>query len=60
MATESDSANVGYLSVTQVTNYLASARRTFRVCVLEHLRGVTGSDDEFRNEARALLGVEIE
>ena len=48
------------LSVTQVTNYLASARRTFRVCVLEHLRGVTGSDDEFRKEARALLGVKIE
>ena len=48
------------LSVTQVTNYLASARRAFRKCVLEHLREVTGSEDEFRDEARALLGVKIE
>ena len=48
------------LSVTQVTNYLAFARRTFRSCVLEHLRAVTASEDEFRDEARALLGVRIE
>lgn len=48
------------LSVTQVTNYLASARRAFRACVLEQLRAVTGSEDEFREEARALMGVRIE
>ncbi len=48
------------LSVTQVTNYLAAARRAFRACVLEHLRAVTGTEDEFRDEARALLGLEIE
>ncbi|MEP7347267.1 MAG: hypothetical protein ABI877_18495 [Gemmatimonadaceae bacterium] len=44
---------------TQVTNYLNWARRRFRVHVLETLRALTASDDEFRAEARALLGVEV-
>jgi DNA-directed RNA polymerase specialized sigma24 family protein len=48
------------LSVTQVTNYLAAARREFRACLLKQLRMVTGSDDEYRDEARALLGVDVE
>ena len=45
------------ISSTTVTNYLASARREFRCCVLDQLREMTGSDEEFRREARSLLGV---
>ncbi len=45
------------LPVTQVTNFLAVARREFRRIALERLRELTGSDDEFRAEARALFGV---
>ena len=41
---------------TQVTNYLAAMRRRFRELVLEVLREVTATDEEFRNESRALLG----
>jgi len=44
--------------VTDVTNYLAFARREFRRIALEKLRGLTCSEAEFRREARALLGVE--
>jgi len=42
---------------TQVTNFLAFARREFRRIVLEKLREITASDHEFREEARSLLGV---
>jgi len=44
------------LPVTQVTNHLAFARREFRRLLLERLRDITTSDEEFRREARALLG----
>lgn len=44
---------------TDVTNYLACARREFRRIVLEELRTMTASDDEFRREARTLLGVKL-
>ena len=44
--------------VTSVTNYLAGARREFRRIVLDKLRELTATDDEFRREARALLGVD--
>lgn len=47
------------LMVTDVTNYLAFARRDFRRCVLDQLREMTTSEEEFRHEARALLGVDI-
>jgi DNA-directed RNA polymerase specialized sigma24 family protein len=47
------------LSTTAVTNYLASVRRDFRRLVLEKLREQTASDEEFRAEARSLLGVEL-
>ena len=47
------------LKVTDVTNYLAAARRDFRKIVLEQLRELTASDEEFRAEARTLLGVEV-
>jgi DNA-directed RNA polymerase specialized sigma24 family protein len=44
------------LTTTEVTNQLAFARRTFRRIVLEKLRRVTGSDREYREEVRAILG----
>jgi RNA polymerase sigma factor (sigma-70 family) len=46
------------LPVTQVTNFLAYARREFRRLTLERLRVQCGSDEEFRAEARELLGAE--
>jgi len=44
------------LSPAEVTSRLAYARRTFRRLLLERLRSMTGSDREFREEARAILG----
>lgn len=44
------------LSVTQVTNQLAAARRELRALLAELLRELTASDDEYRAEARALFG----
>lgn len=46
------------LAATDVTNYLAYARREFRRCVLDQLREMTATEEEFRCEAQALLGVE--
>lgn len=46
------------LKATDVTNYLAYARRELRRIVLDQLRQMTASEEEFRREARALLGVE--
>ncbi len=48
------------LAATDVTNYLAFARREFRRCVLDQLREMTASDEEFRREAQALLGVQAQ
>ena len=39
-----------------VTNHLAWTRREFRRVLLDTLRRITGSDEEFRLEARLLLG----
>lgn len=47
------------LVVTDVTNYLAFVRREFRRCVLDQLREMTTTEEEFRLEARALLGVDV-
>jgi RNA polymerase sigma factor (sigma-70 family) len=44
------------LSTSQVTNYLASARRQFRQLILDRLAAATGSDEEFQHEARRLFG----
>lgn len=44
------------LPVTQVTNHLTFARRAFRRLLLEKLREITASDEEYRREARSLLG----
>jgi RNA polymerase sigma-70 factor (ECF subfamily) len=56
--TYADLAKAFDLPATQVTNYLAAARREFRRIVLERLRELTGSDEEFRAEARELLGLD--
>jgi len=47
-----------HIAATDVTNYLAFARREFRRSVLAQLRDMTGSDEEFQREARSLLGAE--
>jgi len=43
------------LPTTTVTNHLAAMRRQFRAIVLDRLREITGSDDEWEAEARRLL-----
>lgn len=48
------------LTTTQVTNALAQVRRRFRERALATLRGLCGSDREFRREARELFGFEVE
>lgn len=45
------------LPLTQVTNHLNWARRRFRAHVMQTLCAMTASDDEYRAEARALLGM---
>ena len=42
--------------MTDVTNHLSRVRRELRRIVLEVLREMTASDEEFSEEARALLG----
>ena len=62
-----DDADVSYASLAKefglepaaVNNYLAAARRDFRKIVLEKLREITATDEEFRIEARSLLGVDV-
>jgi RNA polymerase sigma factor (sigma-70 family) len=46
---------LGMTAVT-VTNHLAAMRRQFRRLVLDRLRDLTTSDEEFQAEARRLLG----
>ena len=52
-------ANEFGLEPATVNNYLAAARRDFRRVVLEKLREITATDEEFRTEARSLLGVDV-
>jgi DNA-directed RNA polymerase specialized sigma24 family protein len=62
-----EDTNVSYASLaetfnldqTTVTNYLAAMRRDFRRIVLDKLREITATDEEFRTEARSLLGVDV-
>jgi RNA polymerase sigma-70 factor (ECF subfamily) len=54
--TYTDLAREFGVPVTDVTNWLAAARRDFRRISLEILRETTSTDDEFRREARSLLG----
>ena len=62
-----DDTDVSYASLAKefgldpatVNNYLAAVRREFRKIVLEKLREITATDEEFRAEARSLLGVDV-
>ena len=58
-ATYSDVAAEFDLSVTTLTNHLAFARREFRRILLEKLREITVTDEEFQQEARSLLGISV-
>lgn len=46
------------IPVTQVTNYLAFTRRELRRLLLDRLRALCATDEEFRLEARDLLGID--
>ena len=48
------------LTVSRVTNYLARVRREFRRLVLYNLKLTSGTDDDYRAEARELFGIEVE
>ena len=48
------------LTPTQVTNYLAKVRRSFRTRAVDALRSLCGSAEEFRREGRELFGVDVE
>jgi hypothetical protein len=64
---EDATARVSYASLAtqfgvtpaNVTNYLSAARRDFKRVVLDKLREITATEDEFRREARELLGVDL-
>jgi DNA-directed RNA polymerase specialized sigma24 family protein len=45
------------VSTTDVTNYLSWTRRQLRRIVLAHLKQMTGSEREFQQESRVLLGM---
>jgi RNA polymerase sigma factor (sigma-70 family) len=45
------------MKTTDVTNHLAYARREFRRIVLDQLREMTGSEEEFQRETETLLGM---
>ena len=47
------------ISVTDVNNHLAAARRQLRALVIERLRELTADEEELREEARAVLGVAL-
>lgn len=47
------------LKITDVTNYLAAARRDFRKVLLEKVRELTGTEAEYQAEVRALLGMDV-
>lgn len=42
------------ISVSDVTNYLSWSRRELRTCILAQLREITATEEEYRDEARAL------
>jgi hypothetical protein len=46
------------LTDSEVINHLAWARRRFRVHVLEVVRRLAGSDQEYRDDVRDLLGID--
>jgi RNA polymerase sigma factor (sigma-70 family) len=48
------------IDTTTLTNYLSSTRRRFREIVLEVLAQITASESEYRDEARIVLGIDID
>lgn len=46
------------ISGDTVTNYLAAMRRDFRRIVLAEIRDLTATDEEYREEVRAVLGID--
>jgi hypothetical protein len=64
---DDNETNVSYVSLAKtfnleaatVNNYLAATRRDFRRIVLDKLREITATDQEFQTEARSLLGVDV-
>ena len=52
-------ANQFGLKTTDVTNYLAAARRDFRKILLAKVRDLTGTDAEYQAEVRALFGIDV-
>lgn len=64
---DDEDSSVSYASLAKtfelepatVNNYLAATRRDFRRIVLDKLREITATDEEFRTEARSLLGVDV-
>ena len=53
-----DLADKHEISIETVTNYLSAMRRSFRRIVLERLREMTASEEEFRAEVHVVLGVD--
>lgn len=53
-----DVASACAITVNDVTNYLAWTRRELRLRLLDRLREITSSEEELREEAWAVLGVE--
>ncbi len=47
------------LPTTKVNNYLAYVRREFRCLLLDKLRELTLTEEEFQSEARTLLGIDL-
>lgn len=47
------------ISVTDVTNRLTFARRKLRAATLDILRELTATEEEFRSEARTVLGIDL-
>jgi len=47
------------LTVSQVTNHLHAARREFRDLALQHLRAISGTEEEYLREARDLFGLDV-
>ncbi len=48
------------IDITTLNNYLAATRRLFRTIVLETLAQITASPTEYREEARIVLGIDVE
>ena len=53
-----DLAAIHHLTDSQVINHLAWARRRFRLRVLAVLRRLAGSNQEYRDDVRDLLGID--